>query len=131
MSDSMSSSYSGPKITTSKSLSPGLEKALKASADRVKPDDSELSPETDLLVGYIGKAISSSVVAQLERATNVTRQHTNNPVYMSTNNMLSVYDMVLDQMRISSPAAVVGVQRTIIVDILDFVRKLLRRNDAS
>jgi hypothetical protein len=125
MSDSMSSSYSAPKITTSKSLSPGLEKALKASADRVKPDDSELSPETDLLVGYIGKAISSSVVSQLERATNVTRQYTNNPVYMSTNNMLSVYDMVLDQMRISSPAAVVGVQRTIIVDILDFVRKLL------
>ena len=108
-------------------LSPGLMMALKESVAQLKPDYAGLTPEADLFIGYIAKSIANNMVTQLEAASAESFVKTTDRVYMHHATVLSTLDKIIEYMRRRSPAASLGVKRTIIVDVKDFVGKSLCR----
>lgn len=110
---------------TSGAMSPTLMSSLRDSISSIVADNSQLSPETDLLIGYAAKSISHNVVTQLEQASDITFQYTDDQTYMLGHTVLDVYDKTLQQMRsrLGAVTTALHVRRTIIVDIALFVGK--------
>ncbi|KAF1972975.1 hypothetical protein BU23DRAFT_568799 [Bimuria novae-zelandiae CBS 107.79] len=108
--------------TSSSSISPTLGNAfIRSIAGFATDQQAALSPESDLLVGYISQSVTSNIVMQLEQASEMTFQYTNNPAAMNGHTFLEIFDNVLYSMRGRSSAALLGIKRVIIVDIEDFI----------
>ena len=105
-------------------LSPTLREALLASMSTVPRDQqAPLTAEADLLIGYIAQSFTENVISQLESSANLSLGMTRNYTFMNGRTVGDILDRVLWQMRQQIPATLVGVKRTIIVDISRFKGK--------
>jgi hypothetical protein len=86
-----------------------------------------LPAETQLLIDCAAKSISASMLTQLEQAADVSHQYTNSETAMYGRTSVEVFDRVVRDMFNHNLFHTLGIHRTIIVDITQFVGRSLAR----